>query len=62
MGKRGWTILGVSVLIAGACMAQADRLPNVVLILADDLGYNDISLLGNTLSRTQVQELLAIFE
>ena len=40
-------------LLACAFAAGAqDRPPNVVLILADDLGYNDISLHGNTRVRT----------
>jgi arylsulfatase A-like enzyme len=34
-----------------AC-AQATRPPNVLLILADDLGYNDISLHGSTMLST----------
>ncbi|WP_296595112.1 sulfatase-like hydrolase/transferase [Phenylobacterium sp.] len=36
----------------GAAQAQAAKRPNIVLILADDLGYNDISLHGNPLVRT----------
>ncbi len=38
-------------LLVSAAAAAAER-PNVVLILADDLGYNDISLHGNTRVRT----------
>ncbi len=47
----------LSGLVVIACLfaatgQAADRPPNVVLILADDLGYNDISLHGNTQVRT----------
>lgn len=51
MGKRSFWIVAALLLISVACIAQSDR-PNVVLILADDLGYNDISLHGNTRVRT----------
>ncbi len=47
--------LNLNVLFAfaiGSMTVVADRPPNVVLILADDLGYNDISLHGNTVVRT----------
>lgn len=45
-------VLGMSLVIAGVCVAQGDRPPNIVLIVADDLGYNDISLHGNTTLKT----------
>ena len=51
---RGFATLAALLLLAlpGVCAAQQTSRPNVVLILADDLGYNDISLHGNNLVRT----------
>ena len=51
MGKRSFWIVAALLLVSVVFIAQSDR-PNVVLILADDLGYNDISLHGNTRVRT----------
>ncbi|MFP6615704.1 MAG: sulfatase-like hydrolase/transferase, partial [Candidatus Hydrogenedentota bacterium] len=51
-GYRIWMVLGLLLSVAGVSVAQDDRLPNIVLIVADDLGYNDISLHGNTTLRT----------
>lgn len=44
--------IALTLLVPAVAAAQEDRPPNVVLILADDLGYNDISLHGNTRVRT----------
>ena len=49
--QRGGLLVAL-VLVAAFCGAQSERPPNVVLILADDLGYNDISLHDNTRVRT----------
>jgi arylsulfatase A-like enzyme len=43
----------------GVAGAETSRPPNVVLILADDLGYNDISLHGNPLLSTPNIDSLA---
>lgn len=51
-GYRIWMVLGLLLSVAGVSVAQDDRLPNIVLIVADDLGYNDISLHGNTTLKT----------
>ncbi|MEI6679245.1 MAG: sulfatase-like hydrolase/transferase, partial [Mariniphaga sp.] len=48
-------ILASTCLIAScnfSSMAQKNRKPNILLILADDLGYKDCGFTGNTLFET----------
>lgn len=53
MGRRYRMLAASLAFVMGVCStALAQQRPNVVLILADDLGYNDISLHGNTQVRT----------
>lgn len=50
--------LGAISLAAAAAVAQ-DR-PNIVMIMADDLGYGDISCYGSTLAKTPNLDKLAV--
>lgn len=49
------TVLG---LIAGLCSIEANK-PNLILILADDLGYADVGFTGSTEIQTPVLDRLA---
>lgn len=40
-------------------IAQANQKPNIIMIMADDLGYGDISCYGSTLAKTPVLDKLA---
>ena len=46
-------------LVLGTVQAQTDSRPNVVLILADDLGYTDISPFGSEISTPNIARLAA---
>lgn len=53
-------ILSLSILIASCSSKKSTGLtPNIVLIMADDLGYGDISCYGNTTIQTPNLDLLA---
>lgn len=58
--KRTIIILLVFSLLASyACKKETHEYPNIVLIVADDLGYGDISCYGNTTIHTPNLDLLA---
>ena len=52
MAKYLASVICVALAVGAPLTAIAADRPNVVLILADDLGYHDISLHGNTRVRT----------
>ena len=62
MKPTPWTLLPLlaSILLAGAVQAApADRPPNIVFILIDDMGWKDISANGSTYYRTPNIDKLA---
>src|SRR5688572_9007512 len=55
-----WSILSLYVLLlVGAQISLADDRPNVILIVADDLGWADLGCYGSTFHRTPNLDALA---
>ena len=54
-------LFAITLLLAGMlpAFAQSDRKPNVILIMADDLGYQDLSCFGHPTIQTPVLDQLA---
>ena len=54
-------LFGVFILLAGSFLVgcETSRRPNVVLIMADDLGYNDLGCFGHPQIKTPVLDGLA---
>ena len=52
-----WVLAGVSLLTS--CQTDTESLPNVVFVLADDLGWADLPIYGNRFNEAPNLELLA---
>ncbi len=52
-------VVGLSLVVAGGARAQTDPRPNLVLILADDLGYGDLGSYGQRTVQTPRLDRLA---
>ncbi|MEM9560508.1 MAG: sulfatase-like hydrolase/transferase, partial [Planctomycetota bacterium] len=53
---RAWLVVGLGLLASGGVVRAG---PNVVLIVADDLGYKDLSCYGSPLHQTPHLDRLA---
>lgn len=54
-----WTLASIAVWMLGPCPSPASEKPNIVYILADDLGYNELGCYGQKLIKTPNIDRLA---
>ena len=57
--KRITTLIALGLCVCGIHAADAARKPNIIFILADDLGYGDIGPFGQKIIRTPTLDKLA---
>ena len=55
---KGITLITLLILIGG-CTKEADQ-PNIIIFLADDLGYGDLACYGNPIIQTPNIDKLAL--
>ena len=58
-GMRGWWIAAIAMGIGGVGLRAAEPRPNVVVILADDLGFSDIGCYGGEVATPNLDSLAA---
>ena len=59
---RSWACLGLFACLVTATSSDAeeqDRRPNIVLILADDMGYSDLGCMGSEIETPHLDALAA---
>ena len=58
-GMRGWWIAAIAMGLGGVGLRAAEPRPNVVVILADDLGFSDIGCYGGEVATPNLDSLAA---
>jgi arylsulfatase len=54
--KSRWLLVGL-MMVTGYCLATESRRPNILLIVADDLGYSDLGVFGGEISTPRLDAL-----